>query len=387
MATTAVEKTRNIPIAKPFFGVEEEEAVLKVIRSGWVSQGPLVAEFERRFAAFVGAQHAIAVSSCTTGLHLAFAVMDIHPGEEVLCPSLSFIATANSVRYAGAEPVFVDIDPLTYNLDPKKFEAALTRKTKAILAVHQIGLPADMDAINDFARRKGLQVLEDAACAIGSEYGGKRIGAPHCPMAVFSFHPRKILSTGEGGMITTNDESLAARLRKIRQHAMSVSDVARHQSSKVIMETYDEVGFNYRMTDMQAALGLVQLDRLPGFLERRRMLAHRYTQKLADVRWLSTPVEPKGSRHNFQSYMVRLLPGAPQRESLMNALLEVGIATRRGIMASHREPPYRDPKWEASLPETNTATEQCMILPLYHQMTEEDQDYVIERIVGIGARG
>jgi perosamine synthetase len=377
--TTSVRQ--SIPIARPYVGQEEEQAVVQALRSGWLSQGPRVAEFEKQFAEYVGAKHAIAVSSCTTALHLAFIGTGIGPGYEVLCPSLSFIATANSIRYVGAEPVFVDIDPVTFNLDPNKLEAAITTRTKAILAVHQIGLPAAMDEISEIAKRRNLLVIEDAACAIGSVYKGQRIGAPHAWMACFSFHPRKILTTGEGGMVTTNDDRLAERLRPLRQHAMTVSDVTRHNTKSVVLESYDEVGYNFRMTDMQAAIGLVQLGRVEGFIDRRRTLAARYTDELAKLGWLTPPCEPDGYRHNFQSYMARLTKDAPiSRDDLMQALLDRGISTRRGIMASHREAPYRSERWNHELPETNRATDECIILPLFHQMTEEEQAFVLDSI-------
>jgi len=370
-----------IPIAKPYIGQEEETAVLEALRSGWLSQGPRVAEFEKQFAAFVGTKHAIAVSSCTTALHLAFLGAGIQSGDEVLCPSLSFIATANSIRYVGAEPVFVDIDPVTFNMDPKKLEAAITPRTRAILAVHQIGLPAAMNEINEIARRRNLVVIEDAACAIGSVYQGKRIGAPHSWMACFSFHPRKILTTGEGGMITTEDDQVNDRLRRLRQHAMDVSDVARHQSKNVILERYDEVGYNFRMTDLQAAVGIVQLGRVEGFIKRRREFAARYTEALSKFDWMVPPSEPEGLRHNYQSYMVRLKTNAPiSRDDLMQALLDRGISTRRGIMASHREKPYFSNRVDSLLPETNSATDNCIILPLFHLMTEQDQNHVIDSI-------
>ena len=379
--STVTETHRMIPVARPYVGAEEEEAVLQVLRSGWLSQGARVAEFERRFEEYVGAKHAVAVSSCTTALHLAFVAAGIGPGDEVICPSLSFIATANSIRYVGATPIFVDIDPVTYNLDPGRIEESITSRTRAILAVHQIGLPAALNEISEIARRHNLIVIEDAACAIGSEYHGQRIGMPHSFLACFSFHPRKILTTGEGGMITTGDEKVASRIRQLRQHAMNTSDLTRHQSQTVVMESYDEVGFNFRMTDLQAAVGLVQLKRVDGFVERRRALAERYSQSLRQLGWLVPPAEPQGLRHNFQSYMARLGADAPvSRDGLMQFLLDRGISTRRGIMATHRERPYQDTRWERELRKTGDATERCIILPLYHDMTESDQDFVIESI-------
>jgi len=381
MSTVAA---KTIPVARPSFGIEEEQALLEVLRSGWVSQGPRVALFERKFAEFVGAPHAVAVSSCTTALHLALLAAGVKPGDEVLCPSLSFVASANAIVHAGATPIFVDIDKSTYNMDPKLIESAISPRTKAILAVHQIGLPSALDEINDIASRHGLIVIEDAACAIGSEYKGQRIGRPHTAMACFSFHPRKVLTTGEGGMITTADESLAERLRGLRQHAMTVSDLARHSSSKVVIETYDEVGYNYRMTDLQAAIGVVQLRRLEEMIERRRMLAMRYSSQLSSLPWLVLPSEPAGYRHNFQSYMVRLRNDAPiGRDELMQELLDDGVSSRRGIMAIHRELPYRSDKWERALPVTNLVTETALVLPLFHEMTEEEQDRVMESVARI----
>jgi dTDP-4-amino-4,6-dideoxygalactose transaminase len=269
---------------------------------------------------------------------LAFLAAGVKPGDEVLCPSLSFIATANAIVHAGASPIFVDIDRSTYNMDPNCIESGITPRTKAILAVHQVGLPAPLTEISDIGSRHGLQVIEDAACAIGAEYKGHRVGPPYTSMACFSFHPRKILTTGEGGMITTADEKLAARLRKLRQHGMTVSDLARHSSTQVVTESYDEVGYNYRMTDLQAAIGLVQLERLDEMLARRRQLASRYSQRLSQLEWLVLPFEPADCRHNFQSYMVRLKDDAPiTRDGLMQELLDRGVSTRRGIMAINSE--------------------------------------------------
>ncbi|WP_213806337.1 DegT/DnrJ/EryC1/StrS family aminotransferase [Granulicella sp. dw_53] len=377
-----------IPVARPYIGVDEERAVVEVLRSGWVTQGPRVAEFEIKFSEYTGCKYAVAVSSCTTALHLALLAAGIRTEDEVICPSLSFIATANSITYTGATPVFADIDPNTYNLDPAKIEEAISPKTKAILVVHQVGLPAEMKLILEVAAKHGLTVIEDAACAIGSEYDGKLIGAPLGTMACFSFHPRKILTTGEGGMITTNDPMIAETLRRNRQHAMSLSDVARHSAKQVSIEAYDEVGFNFRMTDMQAALGIVQLDRLGDFLARRRFLAARYTQALHDLAWIQTPACPENCRHNYQSYMLRLVgPFAGRRDEIMQDLLEKGISTRRAIMAIHRELPYRSKNWDRCLLETNQIADTGLILPLFHQMTNSEQDYVIASLRAFEIKG
>ncbi|MES1213383.1 MAG: DegT/DnrJ/EryC1/StrS aminotransferase family protein, partial [Singulisphaera sp.] len=250
-----------IPITLPLFGPEEEQAAAAAIRSGWVTQGPQVAAFERAVAEYTGAAHAVAVSNCTTALHLALVLHGIGPGDEVICPSMSFIATANSIRYTGATPIFAEVDPRTYNLDPDAARDAITPRTKAILVVHQIGLPADLERFQALGREHGLAIIEDAACAIGSKYQGRQIGS--CAETVcFSFHPRKVITTGEGGMITTNRADFAERLRLLRQHGMSVSDAARHSSKKVVIENYVCLGYNYRLTDIQGAIGVEQMKRL-----------------------------------------------------------------------------------------------------------------------------
>ncbi len=382
---SATLQSRMIPVARPSIGEEEEQAVVAALRSGWVSQGPKVAAFEREFAEYVGARNAVAVTSCTTALHLALLGAGVGTGDEVICPSLSFIATANAIAYAGAVPIFADVDATTYNIDPASIENAISARTRAILLVHQVGLPAALDEIKEIATRRGLAIVEDAACAIGAEYRGERIGRPHTAIACFSFHPRKILTTGEGGMITTGNDDAAARLRRLRQHGMSVSDLARHGSNRVMSESYDDVGYNYRMTDMQAALGSVQLRRLDGMLAKRRRLATGYTARLAHLPWLLPPQEPSGLRHNYQSYMMRLTSDAPvSRDELMQRLLDRGVSTRRGIMAIHREAPYRG-DWDKLLPVTNMLTDTTIILPLHHEMTEDDHDYVVECIEQIAA--
>ena len=381
MSAVASHPTKSIPVARPYLGEEEERAVIAALRSGWITQGPRVEEFERTFASYIGAPHSIAVSSCTTALHLAMLACGIGPGDEVICPSLSFIATANSVRYVGAQPVFADVDPHTFNLDPEAITDAITERTRAILVVHQVGLPADMRRIMAVAERHGITVIEDAACAIGSSYDGALIGRPIGTIACFSFHPRKILTTGEGGMITVRDPELAKRLRRLRQHSMSLSDVARHSAKTVAHESYDEVGYNFRMTDVQAAIGLAQFERLDSFLAKRRSFAARYSAALGSLSWLHTPHVPAECRHNFQSYMVRIASGSRDlRDRIMQELLELGISTRRAIMAIHREAPYRASALDEQLPNTSLVTDSGLILPLYHQMTEAEQDFVIEAI-------
>ena len=371
-----------IPITKPYFGDEEAEAARKAVESGWVSQGPKVAEFERAVADYCGVTEAIAVSSCTTALHLALLVLDVGPGDEVICPSMSFIATANSIRYTGATPVFADVGPQTYNLDPNAAEAAITSRTKAIMVVHQIGLPVDIDRFLAIGTKHGIKLFEDAACAIGSRYKGRPIGG-HTEMACFSFHPRKVITTGEGGVITTNNPQYARQLRLLRQHGMSVPDTVRHAAKQVITEEYLCLGYNYRMTDIQAAMGIEQMKKLDWIVARRRELAARYTAALADHPWLRPPCVPDYAEPTFQSYAVQLTDDAPiSRDDLMQRLLDEGICTRRGIMLAHTEPAYAGRPQAQPLQHSECASARSVLLPLYPQMTSEEQDRVLGALFG-----
>jgi perosamine synthetase len=365
-----------IPIAKPVLEEAEAEAAREVVLSGWVTQGAQVAAFESEFATHVGAPYACAVSSCTTALHLALLALGVGPGDEVITASHSFIATANSIRYCGAVPIFVDIDPRTFNLDPRHVAEAVTPRTRAILAIHQMGMPCDLPALLGVARRHGIALIEDAACAAGSEIRidgqWQPIGRPLGEVACFSFHPRKVITTGDGGMLTTSNAEFDNIFRLLRQHGMSVPDTVRHGSPQVVFEDYLAVGYNYRMTDIQAAIGRKQLGRLPELVSRRRALAARYQDLLGNVDGLLLPVEPEWARSNWQSYCVRL-PDRVGQKAVMQELLDQGIATRRGIMCSHREPCYAEEKQRHDLRQSELAQDHAILLPLYAQMTEEDQ--------------
>lgn len=366
-----------IPVAKPYLTKEEAQAAYDTILTGWITQGARVAELEEKFAKYVGSKYAVALSNCTTALHLAMIVAGIKEGDEVICPSMSYIATANSIVHAGGKPVFAEVNPVTYNIDVKHAESLITKNTKAVLVVHQIGLPADIDAFKDLCNRHNLKLIEDAACAAGSAYKGKKIGS-HSDLICFSFHPRKVISTGDGGMITTSNEKYYERLKLLRQHGMSVSDRVRHSSSKVIFEDHVEVGYNYRMTDIQASVGIKQLEKLNWIISERRKVAAKYLQGLSDINCIRLPVEPDGYFTNWQSFVIYLKNNSPiSRNDLMQKLLDEGVATRRSVMTSHRETAYKDYCKGLKLPVSEDASDNGITLPLYIPMDEADVEKVI----------
>jgi dTDP-4-amino-4,6-dideoxygalactose transaminase len=370
-----------IPVMRPLLGEEEALAAAEAVRSGWVAQGPRVRQFEEAFAASVGARHGVAVSSCTTGLHLAVHLLGAGPGDEVVVPSLSFIATANSVRYTGATPVFADVDAATGNLTAATVEPVLTERTRAVMVVHQAGVPAHVEELKALCEPRGIVVIEDAACAAGSTYQGEPVGTG-AVLAAWSFHPRKLLTTGEGGMVTTDDAEWAVRLKRLREHGMSVSAADRHNGGSAVIEQYLETAFNYRMTDIQAAVGLVQLSKLDAIIARRRELAARYHELLAGVPGVTAVTDPAYGTTNYQSFWIWLPQDGPDRTNVLAGLADRGVSARRGIMASHLEPAYAGHP-SAPLPVTEAFTARTLILPLFHDMTAAEQDQVVDALAEV----
>jgi len=366
----------RVPVMRPWLGEEEALAAAEALRSGWIAQGPRVAAFETAFAETVGADSAVAVSSCTAALHLAMRIAGVGPGDEVVVPSLSFIATANAPTYVGARPVFADVDACTQNVTAETVEAVMTPATRAVIVVHQVGVPADLDSLHALCDPRGILVVEDAACAIGSTYHGHLIG-PDSELVTFSFHPRKLVTTGEGGMLVSRRPDWAARARALREHGMSVSAAERHASDVPVTESYLEVGFNYRMTDLQAAVGLVQLGKLEPMVAHRREQAARYQELLGAHPGIGVPHDPPWGTTNYQSFSVSL-PEDVDRDAVMTRMLTDGIATRRGVMAAHLEPAYADA--QASLPVTERLVRSSLILPLFESLAPDEQVWIVERL-------
>lgn len=369
-----------IPIAKPYLTKDEAQSAYDTILTGWVTQGPRVEEFEKKFCEYTGAEYAVAVSNCTTALHLAMIAAGIGNGDEVICPSMSYVATANCIKYVGATPVFAEVEKETYNISTEHAEKLITKKTKAILIVHQIGMPADIDAFRSICEKNNLKLIEDAACAIGSSYKGKKIGS-HSELVCFSFHPRKVITTGEGGMIATSNPEYYKRMKLLRQHAMSVNDRVRHKSDKVLFEDHLEVGYNYRMTDFQAAIGLKQLEKLDWIISQRREIALRYINELKEIECIILPEEKEGYFSNYQSFSIYLKESCRiSRNELMQKLLDAGIASRRGIMTSHRESAYKNDYSEISLPNSEDASDRSIMIPIFIPMENSDIELVISNL-------
>jgi perosamine synthetase len=373
---------RNIPISLPSMGQEEWEALREPIFSGWVTQGPKVKEFEQQFANRHSVEYALAVSNCTTALHLALLAVGIEPGDEVIVPAFTWVSTANVVRYCFAVPVFVDIDLETFNIDIEKIAEKVTSKTKAIIPVHLFGLCADIPAIKK--RFPNLKIIEDCACAAGSALNGVPAGGLG-DIGCFSFHPRKSVTTGEGGMLTTNDKALGEVMDKLRNHGASISEEQRHHGPQpYILPAFEMVGYNYRMTDLQGAMGVVQLNKLDKFIYERDKWAKFYQDELKEVKWLSTPKVPEGFKHGWQSFVTLVDESiAPhKRNAIMQILLDKGISTRPGTHAVHMLDVYAEmySLKPEDYPNAKAANNLTIALPLHNRMSDEDYAYIVETI-------
>lgn len=371
---------KQIPLMRPWLGEEEAAAMRDVVLGGWLCLGPKVAEFERRIAALVGAKHAIATTSATSALHLGLQVMGLERGDEVILPSFTCMANANAVIIAGGECRFADIERDTYNLDPDDVERRITSRTRAIMMVDQIGLPADLDRFKALAKKHGLLLIDDAATAFGAKYKGQYTGGHGVPCA-YSFHPRKMITTGEGGMLVTDDDGWAERARVLRSTGASVSDLKRHEAKGALFQQYFESGYNYRMTDMQAAMGLVQLDKLPAMLEQRAAQAKRYGELLAAVDEIAPPFVPDYATHSWSSYSVRTTAKAKvSADDLVRRMAERNVSCRRGIQPLHFEPFFAEHMRDLHLAETESAAKETLFLPIFPGLTDGEQRTVVEAL-------
>ncbi|WP_090211684.1 DegT/DnrJ/EryC1/StrS family aminotransferase [Geopseudomonas guangdongensis] len=378
---------RNIAISLPSTGEEEWMATREPLMSGWLTQGPKVAAFEKAFAERHQVPHALAVTSCTTGLHLALAGLGIGPGDEVIVPAFTWVATANVVLYCGATPVFVDVDPLTFNLDLKQVKAKISDRTRAVIAVHLFGRCLDIDTLRA-ELPPSVAIVEDAACAAGASWNGRPAGSLG-DVAAFSFHPRKSVTTGEGGMVTTANAELAEQMNQLRNHGASLSEEQRHHGPRpYLLPEFNLLGFNYRMTDLQGAVGLVQLAKLDGFIDEREQWAKYYGEQLAGIDWLRLPTTPEGGRHGWQAFVLYVHPAkAPMpRNEMMEILQAKGIATRPGTHAVHMLAYYRDRYGLTpdDFPAARDCNDYSMAIPLHNRMDAEDYAYVVEAIRQLG---
>ncbi|WP_431098461.1 DegT/DnrJ/EryC1/StrS family aminotransferase [Polaromonas aquatica] len=374
---------RSIQISLPSTGEDEWQATREPLMSGWLTQGPKVAAFEKAFAARHQVAHALATTSCTTGLHLILAGMDIGPGDEVVVPAFTWVATANVIVYCGATPVFVDVDRSTNNLDLEDLVRKITPKTKAVIAVHLFGLCADIDAIRKAVPAQ-VKIIEDAACAAGASLDGRPAGGLG-DAAAFSFHPRKSITTGEGGMVTTQDPALADRMNMLRNHGASISEEQRHNGARpYLLPDFNLLGFNYRMTDLQGAVGLVQLEKLDRFIAERQRWAEFYIAQLADLPWLGMPKMPQNGSHAWQAFVTYVDPDrAPMpRNDIMARLQEQGIATRPGTHACHMLGYYRDRFHTKAddCPGARDCDAYTMAIPLHNRMSADDYKYVVDAL-------
>lgn len=378
---------RTVHIALPVTGEDEWQACREPLMSGWLTQGPKVAAFEKAFAERHQIPHSLATTSCTTALHLILTALEIGPGDEVIVPAFTWVATANVVVYCGATPVFVDVDPRTYNIDATAVARKVTPRTKALIAVHLFGLCADMQALRE-ALPSHVKIVEDAACASGASYKGTPAGGLG-DAAAFSFHPRKSITTGEGGMATTRDDALAERINMLRNHGASISEEQRHAGPRpYLLPEFNLLGFNYRMTDLQGAIGIAQLRKLDGFVAERQRWAEFYREKLADLPWLRVPVFPETGGHAWQAFVTFVDPErAPlPRNDLMEQLQARGIATRPGTHAVHMLGYYREHHGTRSedCPGARDCDAYTMAIPLHNRMSEDDYAYVVRSLHEIG---